>query len=244
MASECPRCPEQHEDPPHISNCPAPSATLRWEKALTALDVWMTAHHTMPELTTAILRCLHEWKHPNPSRRFTRAAITTRYGLRAAILEQDDIGWYNFLMGRLSVRWRDVQHRYYEWLQRRNTGKAWLQALIKKVWEVSWDMWDHRNEVRTTTITPATMRETENLNEQIIEQFEEGAAGLGQKDHHLLAKPLAHVLGYDLDHKSQWLESIALARIWFVNRHEVESPSIRHQREFMASWLSDGTGPP
>jgi hypothetical protein len=25
------------------------------------------------------------------------------------------------------------------------------------------------------------MRETENLNEQIIEQFEEGAAGLGQK---------------------------------------------------------------
>jgi hypothetical protein len=66
-------------------------------------------------------------------------------------------------------------------------GKAWLQALIKKVWEVSWDMWDHRNEVRTTNITPATMRETENLNEQIIEQFEEGAASLGQKDHHLLA---------------------------------------------------------
>jgi hypothetical protein len=89
-------------------------------------------------------------------------------------------------MGRLSVRWRDVQHQYYKWFQRRNTGKAWLQALIKKVWEVSWDMWDHQNEVRTTTITPATMRETENLNKQIIEQFEEGEAGLGQKDHHFL----------------------------------------------------------
>ncbi len=105
-------------------------------------------------------------------------------------------------------------------------------------------MWDHRNEVRTTTITPATMRETENLNEQITEQFEEGEAGLGKKGPHFLDKPLAHVLGYDLDHKSQWLESIALARIWFVNQHEVESPSLRHQREFMASWLSDGTGPP
>jgi hypothetical protein len=114
-------------------------------------------------------------------------------------------------------------------------GKAWLQALIKKVWEVSWDMWDHRNEVRTTTITPATMWETENLNKQIIEQFEEGAAGLGQKDHYLLAKSLAHVLGYDLDHKSRWLDSIALARIWFVILHEVGPPSICHQREFMAS---------
>jgi hypothetical protein len=83
-------------------------------------------------------------------------------------------------------------------------------------------------------------REIENLNEQIVEQFEEGEAGLGQQDHQLLAKPLAHVLGLDLDHKSQWLESISLARIWFVNQHEVESPSLRHQREFMASWMSDG----
>jgi hypothetical protein len=128
--AECPRCPKQDEDPPHILNCPSLSATLHWEKALTVLEVWMTAHHTMPELMTALLRCLHEWKHPNPSRRFVRAAITMRYGLWAAILEQDDIGWYNFLMRRASVWWRDVQHRYYEWLQRRNTAKAWLQALI------------------------------------------------------------------------------------------------------------------
>jgi hypothetical protein len=34
----------------------------------------------------------------------------------------------------LSVRWRDVQHQYYEWLQQQNTGKTWLQALIKKIW--------------------------------------------------------------------------------------------------------------
>jgi hypothetical protein len=94
--AECPRYPEQDEDPAHILSCPAPSATLRWEKALTVLEVWMTAQHTMPELTAALLRCLHKWKHPNPSRRFAQAAITTRYGLRAAILEQDDIGWYNF----------------------------------------------------------------------------------------------------------------------------------------------------
>jgi hypothetical protein len=76
--AECPRCPEQDEDSPHILNCPAPSATLRWEKALTVWEVWMTAHPTMPDLTAALLRCLHEWKHPNPSRRFARAAITTQ----------------------------------------------------------------------------------------------------------------------------------------------------------------------
>ena len=56
--AECPRCPEQHEDPTHILLCPAPSATLRWDKALTALETWMTVHHTMPELQTDILKCL------------------------------------------------------------------------------------------------------------------------------------------------------------------------------------------
>ncbi len=105
-------------------------------------------------------------------------------------------------------------------------------------------MWDHRNEVHTTTITPAMMQETANLNKQIIKQFEEGEVGLGQKDHHFLDKPLAHVLGYDLDHKAQWLESIALAIIWSLNGHKVEPPSIWHQHEFMVSWLSDGMGPP
>jgi hypothetical protein len=83
-------------------------------------------------------------------------------------------------MGRPSNWWRDVHHRYYEWLKRRNTGKAWLQAVIKKVWEVLWDMWDHRNQVRLGTITPAMRREADIINAQITQQFEEGLVGLGQ----------------------------------------------------------------
>jgi hypothetical protein len=56
----------QHEDPTHILNCPTPLATLRWEKALTILEVWMTEHHTMLELQTATLKYLIEWRQPRP----------------------------------------------------------------------------------------------------------------------------------------------------------------------------------
>ena len=115
-------------------------------------------------------------------------------------------------MGRPSRRWRDDQQRYLEGLKRINTGKSWVQALIKKVWEVSWDMWDHRNKVRVNTVTRADLREIERLNDQITEQFSEGTRGLGPQDHHWFDKPLLHVLGYDLDHKAQWLESVELAR--------------------------------
>jgi hypothetical protein len=88
-------------------------------------------------------------------------------------------------------------------------------------------MWDHQTDIRTNTITPAKMRENENLNEQITEHFEDGIAGLSHKDHHGLAKPLAHILGYDLDQKAPcWLESIALAQTRFANQHEFEASSI------------------
>ena len=158
------------------------------------------------------------------------------------LLSSESIG-HLVLMGRPSNRWRDVQHRYYEWLKRRNTEKAWLQAVIKKVWEVSWDMWDHRNQVRLGTITPAMRREADIINAQITHQFEEGQVGLGQRDHHWLSKPLAHVLAYDPEHKSQWLESVELARVRFTNRHEFEDSSIRHQCEFMESWRNPPLAP-
>jgi hypothetical protein len=50
------------------------------------------------------------------------------------------------LSGRPSpVGWSEVQHRYYEFLDSRRTGLRWLTALIQKLWDVAWDMWDHRN---------------------------------------------------------------------------------------------------
>jgi hypothetical protein len=77
----------------------------------------------------------------------------------------------------------------------KNTGKAWIQALIKKSWEISWDMWDHRNQVRLNMVTPAMCREAKILNEHIIQQFEEGQVRLRPQDYHFLSKPLAMFLG-------------------------------------------------
>jgi hypothetical protein len=74
-----------------------------------------------------------------------------------------ELGWYNFLMGRISTQWKEVQHRYYTnylWMGKwnNNTGKKWATTtLLQKVWEVSWDLWDHRNVVHLKTTTPAKL---------------------------------------------------------------------------------------
>ncbi len=140
-------------------------------------------------------------------------------------------------MGKVSVRWQHVQQQYFEWLKRRKTGKAWVTALIKKVWEISWDLWDHRNEVRLHSLSPTNWRIIEDLNAQISAKFDLGTDRLGHRDYHWLNKPLAHVLGYDKEHKAQLLASIDLARERFMARHEFTASSLCQQRETMEAWL-------
>jgi hypothetical protein len=234
--AQCPRCPETREDPQHILHCPAPSAQVCWNTALLNLQGWMTQTHTMPELSAAIIHSLRAWRS-SPNTPPTHRRTTTRYGLQAALLEQHSLGWYNFTMGKVSVRWQDVQQQYYLWLKRRNTGKAWVTALIRKVWEISWTMWDHRNDVRTSTLSPTNKKAIEDLNRRITAEFSHGTNGLGPRDQHWLEKPLRHVIGYDQEHKAQWLASIDLARERFSNRRELTASSLRQQRDTMEAWL-------
>jgi hypothetical protein len=44
-------------------------------------------------------------------------------------------------MGRLS-------EAHFIWLGRGNTGKCWATALVVKLWEIAFDLWDHRNQIQ------------------------------------------------------------------------------------------------
>ena len=63
---------------------------------------------------------------------------------------QDLLGWDHFLEGVLSTNWAATQHLYYMGLNKRNSGHRWLTLLIKKLWQIAWDIWDYRNDVNVT----------------------------------------------------------------------------------------------
>jgi hypothetical protein len=73
--------------------------------------------------------------------------VGTFHDLPAVVQKQDEIGWQSLLEGRPSLGWSEVQQRYYEWLGSRRSGLRWLTALIQKLWDIAWDMWDNRNRV-------------------------------------------------------------------------------------------------
>jgi len=74
----------------------------------------------------------------------------------AATLEQFDIGWFNFLLGRIAKHWALApQDAHYKSLGKRHTGQSWAKGLILvELWTINWNFWEHRNTRKHTEDTP------------------------------------------------------------------------------------------
>jgi hypothetical protein len=60
---------------------------------------------------------------------------------------QDTIGAQQFFEGWLHCEWEVVQAKYYTDIHSRRSGKRWTIALITKLWDITWDLWEYRNAV-------------------------------------------------------------------------------------------------
>jgi len=56
------------------------------------------------------------------------------------------------LEGWLHKDWESIQQKYYKLIQSRQTSKRWMAAVITKLWEIAWDLWEHRNDVMHCTV--------------------------------------------------------------------------------------------
>ena len=91
------------------------------------------------------------------------------------LLKQDAIGCRACIDGLLVKEWAAVQASYFEMIESRRSGKRWAVALIKKLWDTAWDMWDHRN--RVVHDNEMGVRAIE-LRRAIREQFQLGSQGV------------------------------------------------------------------
>ena len=92
-------------------------------------------------------------------------------------LEQFDIGWFNFLLGRIAKHWALAQDAHYKSLGKRRTGQSWAKGLIVELWTINWNIWEHRNTQKHTEDTPEAQATLEDLKEQVRQEFRIGPAG-------------------------------------------------------------------
>ena len=77
----------------------------------------------------------------------------------SATARQDKIRWHNIMEGFPAKGWADEQQQWYDWKKSRRTGKRWTTALVKKLAETVWAMWDHRNTVKETNTETTEIRD-------------------------------------------------------------------------------------
>ena len=120
----CPLCGGEYEDVSHILTCQDVSATDQWSKSLRKFDIWMETEKTDPEIRRYLIRRLRAW-HKG-------IVLPVATGiLEPVIMEQDEIGWKNFLFGFVSSQWARIQQREYNRIGSRRTGRRWVTQLIK-----------------------------------------------------------------------------------------------------------------
>jgi hypothetical protein len=233
--AECPRCGE-FETTAHVLLCMAPTAQRQWDASIAALTVWLTSARTSPDLQHAILRRLQQWRLQEDD----HTPLSYNWpGVNDLVRLQDSVGWQAFLEGGVLLAWAAKQQDYYDWLNKKNTGKRWVTTLITKLWEISWDLWEHRNGELKNPSSPASIRDHARLDALIAADYADQTQ-LFRKDYRWFRRPRAIIFLESLDYKTQWLESVFLARARYSRRRRT---STRAQRALMHSTFRPSTTP-
>ena len=108
--NKCPLCGQQEETTLHVLQCT--KASNIWNQTLANLRIWMEEQSTEPTLREVILTNLQKWRQATPSlSRHNKTAI------HHSLLQQNDIGWYSFLLGRHAKGFEQIQQLYYQSIQ-------------------------------------------------------------------------------------------------------------------------------
>ena len=87
-----------------------------------------------------------------------------------ASMQQEEIGENTFMEGLLARKWEWAQAAYVLTIESKQNPSRWVTELIRKLWNVSWDMWDSWN--REVHKNKYTQRK------QIIKKLDEDKKGI------------------------------------------------------------------
>jgi hypothetical protein len=235
-SAACPRCGE-FEDAPHVWICKAASTYPLWDKALQDLEDWMTTVDTDPDIQSAILHYLRAWRDNISNPHDTTAEVDS-------LVQQQSIhGWRLFFEGWTDIGWEETQQLYYSFLCSRRTGRRWVIALIKKMWQIAWDLWEHRNGILHEQQNAVSADAILELDRKLsIAYYDYRSILLGGIDRHLFSLSLSQLLQKDVIYRKTWLHQVELAmrnirqRGW-VRRNSSSIMLLGMQRG-MRQWLS------
>jgi hypothetical protein len=143
---KCPGC-GQSENANHVMTCNAAGHNERLLMNIQQLKLWLVKINTEQSIVHYLITTLSSFATSLPINPVVTAPTSE------ATSEQNDIGHVNCFYGLLSNRWQNLQQSHYTTIKSKSRSTTWLYLVIKKLWDITSDMWDYRNSVlhRQTT---------------------------------------------------------------------------------------------
>jgi len=217
QSSLCPICQQAEETMQHVFSCPHPDASLHRQQALEDLLKTLRAIQSPNPVIEAIEHGFNQW-HTNPLCRQVRAVTAGSLRgpdavLTSAFHEQfREIGWYQFCLGRISMKWASAVHQYNRTLYP-DTGLHWSSLLISALWKYSRTLWRFRNGIiHGATVAEQANKQIEQLRTKITNYYETYADNpdivLPRHASLFTTKSMSDRLQATYDSMTAWLRSV------------------------------------
>jgi hypothetical protein len=234
-SERCPRCGSP-EDSTHVWLCKGPDTEELWSKAVAELEDTMRKLDTDPTLAHIVSLYLQSWRSGEaityePPREFL-----------ALLQAQSAVGWGRFFEGWVVLQWKEQQHRYYMAIKSHRTGRRWTIAILQKLWNIAWDMWEHRNGILHEQENLVTRSMIIQLNARVSRVYIDlSSRALRHNDRHLVNLSLSAILKKDTNYKVTWLSiaepALGMGRVESWRSRTRTDHMVQGMRRCMFSWL-------
>jgi hypothetical protein len=123
--------------------------------------------------------------------------------------------------------------------------ETWAKGLLLQVWDISFDMWEHRNEkLHGDTPTPTQATELDILRAKVRTEFAKGPVTL-LPDHKWMLNDECKewALNQSYPRTQRWVETIQLSRKGYQIKQTKLNTRLARQQQQMRQWLATA-GPP
>ena len=109
--------------------------------------------------------------------------------------------------------WRQHQEDYMNSIGSMKCPLLWMARFQRKIWEIAWIMWEHRNNTLHNDGTTFHQHEMRAIDSEIITELTRGIDNLPPARYsHLFQRTILYHLSQPLHLKQMWLSSVWLAR--------------------------------
>ena len=205
--TKCPCCQNVTiEDTHHQVHCTDPQRVSLWNDTTQELETWLSEQDTEPALHTTITCYL---RHKG-----TLSFLDSKPRSLVLSTAQDEIGWDNFLEGKLTTEIRSIQAKHLGIPASNKTVTKWMTGLISFLLKIIHSQWIYRNEVVHKRTADGLKRiEGANIRIAIRSQLKLGPSTLDDEDKFLVNHTFQEINQWHGEEKKIWLCAIKAARL-------------------------------